>query len=266
MIEKFCPPPEVQPYQIHISQLFADAWRLSKGHRFKFWILNYLVVALSFVPMLAPLVTKLFPSIFIAPLLLPPKVYFWVQALMPIVYFIYVMLPLHLSLMLVAARIVYQQPYQQVASLSHYFRLFWLVNIVGIIFIMGFVIGIPWFFIFTKALLIPLETHQALGIQQWLLLGLLSVASIVLLVYGTLWINLIFIGRVFWKEAFITARKAISGHFLKMLWLIICTGALVILGRISHHITDLLFTPFYYLVWLQLYRQIFGDKGFRPDL
>lgn len=251
-------PPQPHRYQLKLGALFAEAWALSRGHRWRFWVANYIVVAFSFVPIIGPALAVRFPTMMLVTHMpvIPLQLAAVMTATMPYFYMVFVNVPLQLGLFLIAASIVYQKPYRVGSSLAHYFRFFWLSNVIKMVLVLCFVIGVPIIFLLSKLVLITFKGEPLAADILFYIVGALMSGL------GAYYFSaclLLFIGRVSVMSGVKAVLAAVSQHFWKIWLLFILQCALGYLSWRSWHIIDLVTTPFSYLVWLVLYKKMFAN-------
>ena len=252
--------PKVQHSTFSVWTLLVRAWGLSHGHRLRFLTVNFVVVLLGLVPVLAPIFAVNYPTMMMVPFL--PEVSIPIAALltkiMPWVYFIFAYIPFKLALFLIAARIVYQQPYRCSQLLFRYCGFFWWTTLLMVVVLSSFFIGIPLVFVATKVTLWVVQTHPAAVNGALLFFGfLVFLVSIYLLVAA----SLIFIGRVNFIDASKTAITAVNRYFWKILAVVLLEIGFELLSHLSLHLSDFICVPLSYLLWLVLYQHLFGDKA-----
>lgn len=252
-------PPRPHRFALSLPGVVLEAWRLCKGQRWRFWTANYAVVFLGLVPVIAPIFAVQFPQLMFVKMMpvIPLPIAMVLTKVMPVFYFLFFTIPLHLGLFLIAAHIVYQKPYQITTTLLHYFKLFWLSNLFKVILAIGFFIGSPTLFVLSKLLLVSFKGQ---AIASMVVLYSFAVLLSMFSLYAFFSCLLLFIGRVTLLTGLKVVVRMVSQHFWK-LWLLFLLQLLISLAsQLSWHVLDLLWTPFSYVLWLVIYKKMFGNQ------
>ena len=255
-------PPPVQTAPFKLWSLVVSAWRLSHGQRMRFLVANYIVVILSLIPILAPFFAARYPGFMGAPFL-PTVSNEYARILtvvMPWCFFVFFAVPLKLSLFFIAVRIAARQQYHLPLGVFHYLRFFWLVNILSVIVLAGFFVGMPIIYVMSKLVLDVFDGNATA--LTWVL-WFFAAVGFVFAVYVSVWASLLFIGRVNLFIGYKAAIKAVNHHFWKVLVVLLLEAGFMLASEYSWHLSDLLFAPFSYLLWIVLYQQLFGVKACR---
>lgn len=258
-LAEYYKPPRPHLYALSLKEVVAEAWRLSKGQRWRFWMANYAVVMLGFVPIIAPVFATHYPQLTFVHMMpvVPLPIAMILTKVMPVFYYLFFSIPLHLGLFLIAAHIVYGKPYQITTTLLHYFKLFWLSNLLKVILAIGFFVGSPVLFVFSKLLLV---TFKGDPVAMTVTLYVFGVLMTMFSLYAFISCLLLFIGRVTLLTGLKVVIRSVSQHFWK-LWLLFLLQLLIsTLSDLSWHVLDLVWTPFSYLVWLIIYKKMFGEQ------
>lgn len=250
-------PPKAHRYDLSLLAVFKEAWALAKGQRWRFWAAHYMVVILGFMPVIAPYAAVHYPQLLFVSLMpvVPTPVAALLTKVMPVFYFVFVMIPLYLSLFLIAARIVYHKAYQPTRTIWHYFRFFWLSNVFKVMLAWGFFVGTPILFVLSKLLLI---TFKGNVLAMQVIFAITLVVLSLLAVYFLISCLLLFIGRVSLVSGVKTMLQAVNQHVFKLWLLMVMEIAGIALCQVTWHVFDLIWVPFSYLMWLVIYKKMFG--------
>lgn len=255
-------PLPVQMTFFTLWSLVREALILSRGHRLRFLLANYIVVCLSLIPVIAPFVALHYPALVGAPWLpvVPVPLAAILTYVMPWLYFIFATIPFKLGLFLIATRIVYHRPYQLATTLFHYLRFFWIVNVLAVVVLIGFFLGVPIVFLVSK---LVLDVFKDNSFMLNAILWALAVLAIAVSIYGSIWCSLLFIGRVNLLVGYKAAIKAVHRYFRLIVSVLLLECGCHVAALYSWHVSDLVLVPFSYLLWVLLYKQLFGDNAAR---
>lgn len=254
-----------QPYQFKIFELWREAFRAAKPVWFTLILADIALLVVMHFPQWAPILLKYFPAL----TSLTPSTA-WMQStpffaffshlsigFFPLLYAIFVTIPVYLGMNLIALRAAYGRPFR-FNLLAHYLTIFWWMQIVSVLFF-AFVIFFPilyGLFYFSGRLLMH-DTLPQVYVGLFLLLGiflwLVTMFSMVL--------NLTFGARVNVVSAIAMSWKTVRLHLWRVFGMFLISYLVWNVGMHTGYLSDLLLMPPNLMAWALLYRRMFADKG-----
>ena len=255
----FTPP----PYQFRLYDIWREGFKAAKPVWIQLLFANYFFIAIFTSPEWMPALAKFLP--FLNAFRVDPSHYEksaeLLQAanlsifLMPLLFKLFVSVPVYLGLHLMALRIVYQQP-APFTLLGHYFRFRWYSVIVAtFMIIVFFAIPVIYFASFL------LSHYQHLQTQLYAGFGLILIVVALAACFCCWSINLIFMAGLQVMDGFKLSIKVVRQFFWPTAGMLLILLLIRKASASSYFLSDLVLMPPAYMAWAILYKQIFGDRG-----
>ncbi len=260
----FQQPFSIPPYQFQIFRLWQEAFKEARPVWLRLLVADFILIVLFHLPMLMPVFLKWFPFLHLFTLAPPwgkdPLYAHFTQLsenLFPLLFAIFILMPVYLGINLFALRVVYQRP-APLSLLAHYLGFFWWTNVMSVL-----VLAIFAFFPFVFFIVYLVgKTLAVTHAPQYYLGMIISVGMILLLwLMFSMALNLVFAARMSVVHAAKMSWVAVNQHKGRILGMLIISYAIWVLGQHTNYLSDIILMPPNAIAWALLYKRIFGERG-----